>query len=304
MIMENNFAFMAFAAGKESTDGGVVKRYIGVAPVFVLGVNPSKKELEAIYGTEISADPEYLSVSELDGKEVKSARLDFIVQTDEEKCGVNMKSKVSFFLRQAYRYNKDKSKVQVIDKYGRTAWVTIEQARSHEIPVYSNGPANLDKDYRPCFIGEEELTKFLKAYLGIPEVMKYVNNTWVLVDNPQDCEARLENIDTYFKGDFTELRNIISLQAKNRVKVLFGVKTTDDNKQYQAVYTQMFVKNAVTDYSKLDKDLQDRKSNGAYPTTEFEVCNIKEYVVKPTTFAEPADFPTVDEDPLGIPPGW
>lgn len=304
MIMENNFAFMAFAAGKESTDGGVVKRYIGVAPVFVLGVNPSKKELEAIYGTEISADPEYLSVSELDGKEVKSARLDFIVQTDEEKCGVNMKSKVSFFLRQAYRYNKDKSKVQVIDKYGRTAWVTVEQAKNHEIPMYSNGPANLDKDYRPCFIGEEELTKFLKAYLGIPEVMKYVNNTWVLVDNPQDCEARLENIDTYFKGDFTELRNIISLQAKNRVKVLFGVKTTDDNKQYQAVYTQMFVKNAVTDYSKLDKDLQDRKSNGAYPTTEFEVCNIKEYVVKPTTFAEPVDFPAVDEDPLGIPSGW
>ena len=300
--MENNFAFMAFAAGKESTDGGVVKRYIGVAPVYVLGVNPTKAEMSAIYGTEITADPEYVTVSEIDGKEVKSARLDFIVQTDEEKCGINMKSKVSFFLRQMYRYNKDKSKVQVIDKYGRTAWVTIEQAKNHEIPMYSNGPANLDKDYRPCYVGEEDLTKFLKAYLGIPEVMKYVNSTWVLVDNPQDCEARLENIETYFKGDFSELRSIISLQAKNRVKVLFGVKTNDENKQFQAVYTQMFVKNAVTDYSKLDKDLQDRKSNGAYPTTEFEVCDIKEYVVKPTTFeAEPTTF---EEDPLGIPTGW
>ena len=300
--MENNFAFMAFAAGKESTDGGVIKRYIGVAPVYVLGVNPTKAEMSAIYGTEITADPEYVTVSEIDGKEVKSARLDFIVQTDEEKCGINMKSKVSFFLRQMYRYNKDKSKVQVIDKYGRTAWVTIEQAKNHEIPMYSNGPANLDKDYRPCSVGEEDLTKFLKAYLGIPEVMKYVNSTWVLVDNPQDCEARLENIETYFKGDFSELRSIISLQAKNRVKVLFGVKTNDENKQFQAVYTQMFVKNAVTDYSKLDKDLQDRKSNGAYPTTEFEVCDIKEYVVKPTTFeAEPTTF---EEDPLGIPTGW
>ena len=300
--MENNFAFMAFAAGKESTDGGVIKRYIGVAPVYVLGVNPTKAEMSAIYGTDITTDPEYISITEVEGKDVKSARIDFIVQTDEEKCGVNMKSKVSLFLRQMYRYNKDKSKVQVIDKYGRTAWVTIEQAKNHEIPMYSNGPANLDKDYRPCYVGEEDLTKFLKAYLGIPEVMKYVNNTWVLVDNPQDCEARLENIDSYFKGDFTELRNIISLQAKNRVKVLFGVKTTDDNKQYQAVYTQMFVKNAVTDYSKLDKDLQDRKSNGAYPTTEFEVCDIKEYVVKPTTFeAEPTTF---EEDPLGIPTGW
>ena len=300
--MENNFAFMAFAAGKESTDGGVIKRYIGVAPVYVLGVNPTKAEMSAIYGTDITTDPEYISITEVEGKDVKSARIDFIVQTDEEKCGVNMKSKVSLFLRQMYRYNKDKSKVQVIDKYGRTAWVTIEQAKNHEIPMYSNGPANLDKDYRPCYVGEEDLTKFLKAYLGIPEVMKYVNNTWVLVDNPQDCEARLENIDSYFKGDFTELRNTISLQAKNRVKVLFGVKTNEENKQFQAVYTQMFVKNAVTDYSKLDKDLQDRKANGAYPTTEFEVCDIKEYVVKPTTFeAEPTTF---EEDPLGIPTGW
>ncbi len=31
--------------------------------------------------------------------------------------------------------------------------------------------------------------------------MKYVNNTWVMVDKPEDCEARLESIDEYFKGN-------------------------------------------------------------------------------------------------------
>ncbi|MCG8399582.1 hypothetical protein LWS67_24145, partial [Bacillus atrophaeus] len=76
----------------------------------------------------------------------------------------------------------------------------------------------------------------------------------------------------------------ISLQPKNRVKGLFGVRTTEDGKQYQAVYVQKFLKNSVTDYSKLDAELQDRKAAGAYPTTEFEVCDLKVYTIEPTDF--------------------
>ena len=37
--------FMAFSSGRESTEGGEIKKYIGVAPVFVLAVNPNKAEL-------------------------------------------------------------------------------------------------------------------------------------------------------------------------------------------------------------------------------------------------------------------
>ena len=48
-----NFAFMAFANGKESTEGASIKRYIGVAPVYVLAVNPTKAELEQIYDTTL-----------------------------------------------------------------------------------------------------------------------------------------------------------------------------------------------------------------------------------------------------------
>lgn len=279
------YAFMAFSKGIESKEGNAVKRYIGVAPVFVLAVNPSKSELEKLYNTQLENDPEYLSEVEVgeDKHKVQNVRLDFIVKTDAEKCGgIEFTTKASFFIRNEYRYNKDQTKVQVIDKYGRTAWVTIEQAKAHEIPVYKNGPANIDKDYRPAYHGEEELTKFIKAYLGISNVMKYVNNTWVMVDNPEDCEARLEDIAEYFKGNFKELRDVIALQPNNKVKILFGVKTTDDNKQYQAIYNQMFLKNVTTDYSKLDENLQERKAAGAYPTTEFTVCDLKEYNVEST----------------------
>ena len=121
---------------------------------------------------------------------------------------------------------------------------------------------------------------------NIPDVMKYVNNTWVMVDNPQDCEARLESIEDYFKGDFSELKDVISYQPSNKVKVLFGVRTTDDNKQYQTVYTSMFLKNHVRDYSRLDQDLQERKQQGAFANTEFIVDDLKEYKVDSTDLSQ------------------
>ena len=287
-MKKTNFAFMAFGKGQESTEGNVVKIYTGVAPVFILGVNPNKAELEKLYNTQFEKEPEYISEIEVgeDRHKVQNVRLDFIVKTDAEKCnGVEIITKVVFFIRNEYRYNRDKTKVQVIDKYGRTAWVTIEQAKAHEIPMYKNGPANLDKDYRPAYHGEEELTDFIKSYLNIPNVMKYVNNTWIMVDNPSDCEARLEDINSYFKGDFKELKEVIALQPNNKIKVLFGVRTTDDNRQYQTVYTQMFLRNNITNYSKLDANLQERKAAGAYPTTEFIVGDLKEYNVEPTNFS-------------------
>lgn len=282
-MVKTNKVFMAFAKGAESTEGAVVKKYIGVAPVFVLAVNPNKAELEKLYGRDLDNDPEYLGV--VKDTDTKQVRLDFIIKTDETKCGVEVLSKVVFFVQNEYFYNKDKSKVQVIDKYGRTAWVTIEQAKAQEIPMYSNGPANLDKDYRPAYRGEAELTDFIKNYLNIPNVMDYKKGSWVMKSNTEDSEARLEGIANYFKGDFSELKDILSLQPNNKVKVMFGVRS-NDGKEYQAVYTQMTLKNAVTDYSRLDKDLQERLSSGAYATTEFSVCNLKEYGVEATNFGE------------------
>ena len=301
-----NKLFMAFAKGSESTEGSVVKKYVGVASVYVVGVNPNKAELEKLYNTQIENEPEYLSEVEVgeDKHKVKNVRIDFIVKTVPEKCnGIEFTTKLALFVRNEYRFNKDKSKVQIIDKYGRTAWVTVEQAKAHEIPVYKNGPANIDKDYRPAFVGEEELTNFIKTYLNIPNVMKYVNNTWVMNDNPEDSEARLESIAEYFKGNFKELRDVIALQPNNKVKLLFGVRNTDDGKQYQAVYNQMFLRNNTTDYSKLDADLQERKNNGAYPTTEFFVGDLKEYTVEATNFnttPNEAPFAPASDSPWGF----
>lgn len=306
--MKTNKLFMAFATGKESTEGSVVKRYIGVGPVFVLGVNPNKVELEKLYGIELENAPEYLTETEIgqEGAKVKvpQVRIDFIVQTDPEKCGgIDMKTKVSFFLAKEVRYNRDGTKVQVINKYGETTWLPIENAKAGTVPESLSWfePA----DFRPALIGEEELTGFIKAYLNIPnKSYRKKNGEVVEIPNKADAEARLDKVQDYFKGDFSELRNVIALQPKNKVKCMFGVRTTDEGKQYQAVYTQKFLKNNVTDYSKLDEEMQERKANGAYPSTEFSVCDLKEYVVESTSFDNAAGDKPFDAPSEGAPSPW
>lgn len=305
---------MAIAQGSESKEV-VRKLYIGVAPVYVVAVNPNKEVLNSFYRTNMDEEPEYIGESTIgsgdDETKVPQVRIDFLTMTNPEKSdGIEMKSKITFFLKKAIRYNKDKSKVQVIDKYGQTAWPSIEEAKVKAIPQYSNGPANLDKDYRPAYIGEEELTNFIKQYLNIPNpsygyVDKNTGERVVRVlPNLDDALARLDNIDSYFKGDFKELESVLKLQPKNMVKAMFGVRTTDDNKEYQAVYTQMFLKNSITDYSRLDKDLQSRKEAGAYPTTEFSIAPLHEYKVEATNFSQTTEPKNPFEAPTEVKGPW
>ena len=283
--MKTNTLFMAFSTGKESVEAGEIKRYIGVGAVKVLAVNPNKIEQEKLYNTTIDKEPEYVGNVNVNGKDTQNARISFVVKTDPEKCdGIDMMTNVTFFIQNGPKVGSQSGKYQIIDKYGRTAWATREDIEAKRIPIYSNGkPANIDPDYRCAYVGEEELTNFLKAYLNLPNVDKWENGQIVgKIEHPEEAEARLDNIADFFKGNFSSLKEIISYQPNNKVKVLFGVRTTDDGKEYQAVYTNMVLKNGVSDYSRLDKDLQDRKAAGAYSTTTFEVCPIKEYTVTPT----------------------
>lgn len=292
---------MAFGKGQQSTSGVDFKRFTGVGSVFVKGINPNKEELEKFFGREMENTPEYVSTVEMQGENVQQVRIDFLVETNpdnyKDKAGnpIELKTRLTFFLRKIYRTSRE-GKVQVIDKYGRTAWATAEEVRNHQIPMYSNGkPANLDTDYRPAYSGEEDLTKFIIAYLGIPNCQTYNKDTkewkYVSADKLPECEARLTHIEDYFKGDFSEIKEIIGYQPNNEVKVLFGVRTSDDGHEYQTFYNRMFLKNSVTkknsdNYLKLAQDVEDTKNRGALSNTEFIIDDLQEYIVVPTNFNE------------------
>ena len=283
---------MAFAKGRESVSEGSIKRYIGVAPFTVIAVNPTKKEMEEIYGTTLEKEPEY--ISEKDG--VKTVRLDFILKSDAEKCGFELLTKLAFFIRNEKRANKDNTKLQIIDKYGATAWVTNEEYKEKAIPMYANGPARIDKDYRAIYGGEENLTNFIIAYLNIPSLWKWKEGQIVgKIDDPSEAEARIDNIEKLFNGDFSEMKEILTLQPENRVKVMLGIKTDEAGKIYQATFNEYVMRSGTKDYAKLAKTLEERKSLGAYPTTVFEVADAHEFNIVPTNLDRPKEI----ENPFG-----
>ena len=294
---------MAFSKGQVSTEGAAVKRFIGVGSMFVRGVNPNKSESEAFFGRTMDTDPVYVSTVESNGAQVPTVRISFLVEADPEiHNGIEFKSSVNIFLRREPRVSSA-GKKQVIDKYGRTAWATPEEIASHTVPVYSNGKkANLSPDYRVAYNGEEDLIKFLIAYINIPAPANYVNGEWVpkSADELSNCEASLEHIEDYFKGNFSELKEIISYQPLNKVKVCFGVRTADDGKEYQNCYTRRFLKNSITNYSSLDADIKATQSAGGYSTTTFDTEELHEYTVAPTNFNE---VPFAQEAPTASPWG-
>ena len=280
---------MAFGKAQQSTDSAQIKRYIGVANVFVVDVNPSKERLEEIYGREFEKEPVYVNEVEIDGQKIPSVRFDFIVKADPEYKDQpdNFIQRVMISLRKEYKKGSKSGKYQIIDKYGRTAWATKEEIDAKKIPMYANGPANIDADYRVAYVGEEDLTNFIKEYLCIPSVEKWSNGKRVgLIDNPADAEARFERLEDYFKGDFSEIREAIKILPDNKVKVLFGVRTTDEGRQYQSAYTRMFLKSRVSDYSKLDADVRAAQASGAMANTEFKCVDLEEYTVESTNFAQ------------------
>ena len=294
--MKNNSIYFAFGKAVESKETAPIKRYVGVAPVKIVAINPTKTELEKIYNTTLDKEPEYLGSNEKDGKSVPFVRVDFIVATDPTKSDIEMTTKASFFVRKQFMINREGTKVKVIDKYARTAWVTQEEFKNHLVPTYANGPARIDNNYRMLYQGEEELITFVKNYLGILDVDEYVDGTWVMRKNPEDYEAGFNNIESWFKGDISEIKSAINMMPNNYVKMLFGVRTTDEGREYQDVFTRATQRFNTRKNTTIEKALTEAKNAGAYANTYFEVCDLKEYVVMPTNVAT-----TVEDDcPFGV----
>ncbi len=292
---------MAIARGNESKEAQEFKRYIGVAPVFIKAVNPDKKEHEALFNTTLEEAPNYIgTVEDSDGNSYPNARIQVVLQPDTEKIGFEMPLvTMSLFLQNRPRVGANSGKTQVIDKYGRTAWASEAELAAHAIPVYSNGPADIDKDYRPAYVGEEELMEFVKAYLCIPSITVWDSSIRKMVPNtkvkPEECECRFDNLDKLFKGDFTEIKDALGFQPTNKVKVMLGVRTdAESGRLYQAVYTRRFLRNSSTNLSSLDKELQEMiknaATNGRVLTTEYQAVPVHEYSVDATTFT-PSEAP-------------
>ena len=288
------------SSGVEYVD---IKKYVGVASVNILALNPNNEKLRK-YGWSIPEDakePEYVT-TDSEGK--KSARVRFLVQIQdlEEKPIVTM----DFWIRPDVQFNKDRTKCKIIDKYGRTAFGTKEEVQGKQIPMYSNGPAQIDKEYKFCHVGEEELVQFLMKYLNITplSIFNRAKNAFVPTTNPGILT--IDHWDWLMNGKMDELAGYIAMQPDNKVKVVFGIRNTDDNKSYQTFLNGTFLSNGSFadkmsgEYAAARKAIDrwlEYHTNGA---TTFSASPVKEWTVSatnvPETTNEVGDMPDFDDE--------
>lgn len=286
-IKKDGIVLMAIAAGQESKESIPSKVHVGVAACTLLGVNPNQNELATkIFGTlekpaKIEKEPEYIMV---DDKQVKTIRIEFFLKviTEDENAPAIIK-RVSYFVKNEKYFNKDNSKVQVINAYGDTAWLTKEEFTAKQAPSYA--PDYVLKGMRVALKGEEDLVRFIKKFMNIPNyaIMKPSGEREVN-PNPVNCECQLGAIDKYFSGNITEIKEALSLRKTNKVKLLFGAKISDDNKVYQDTYARFPMSYGLRSYESLKKNLEKTIEGGGYPKTFFGEFpyEFKEYSVKPS----------------------
>lgn len=303
----NNFIKTAFSflmvgkTQKSATAGEGFKRYVGLGTSRVLAVNPTKAELEKIYGREIEKEPNY--VIEQDGQ--KGVCVDIIVQTVPEDCnGIDMINHARFNLYPVKWSNSSGDKLRVIDDYGNAQWMRKEDAEAHKKCLTRDGsPQKLDDKYRICFRSEADIIDFLRKYLFNKDSFSMPNGTWVKKEDADDVLIGFEDPKKLLSGDVSEIRELIALQPNNKIKLLYGVRTTEDGKKYQAVCTSydLMARNNVTANGlvRLEKDLVSAKNSGMYSNIDFRVQELQEWDVQPTNLeaAPEASSDVADEMP-------
>lgn len=245
---------------------GFQKR-VGLAEVKVIAVNPNREEFKEILNRDLDEDSKadkYLGESK-EGN--TTLRVDFWLEDVKTK----QRDKVSFFLEDKQKVNKDGSKKQYINNLGTCSWADDE----------NNLPDFFIKrgEYRVAFVGEEELYTFLRTWLGNLDY--------------KDAETTLQlDWKTLMKGNVKDLKAQVNGEYAVNIVVLLTVKTVvkegEDAKQYQSVYNRGFLpvyaikQFRLVDYTKKDvlSHLASKKSKDLKPHERFVLQVTGEYGCK------------------------
>lgn len=203
---------------REQQEGNYEKK-VGIFEANVVAINPTVEEYSSILGREVDPDSkmlEYLGESR-DGNNY--LRVD--VWLKEVKEGDHFK--VSFFLEDKERENRDGTKKQYINNVGTTSWADDE---SNLYEWFTKG-----RDYRVAYIGEENLYKFIQKWLS------------KLDYRHADTELQLD-WKKLMRGDLRDLKNQIDGEYCSTVVSLATVVVREvdgETKEYQGVYNKDFL---------------------------------------------------------------
>jgi hypothetical protein len=240
-------------------------RKIGLAEMKVIAINPDEEEYKEVLKMELkegSKATEYLGESQ-DGN--KTLRVDFWMEEVKSKD----KFKVTFFLENKMRWNKDNTKQQYINNLGSCSWAEDE----NELQDWFK-----KREYRPAYIGEEDLYNFLRTWLGNLDY--------------KDAETTLQiEWAKLMKGNVKDLKAQIDGEYATSFLALLTIKTVEkegETKEYQSVYNRAFLpayllkQFRLIDYNNSDvqRSLKSKLSKELKPAERFVVNVTGEYGCK------------------------
>lgn len=203
---------------RESTQSNDFGKKVGLFEANVVAVNPSMEEYKDTLGMELKEDSkatDYLGKSQDDNT---TLRVDFWLEEVKSKD----KFKVTFFLENKEKENKDGTKKQYINNVGVCSWATD----ANSLPQWFT-----KRDYRVAFVGEEELYNFMRTWLGNLDY--------------REAETTLQlEWKSLMKGNVKAIKEQVNGEWSTSVVALATVKTVikdEETKQYQGVYNKAFL---------------------------------------------------------------
>jgi len=249
---------------RENTGNGDFGKKIGLFEASVVAINPTVEQFKDVLGMELKEDSKATDyLSERDGNTV--LRIDFWLNEVKN----NEKFKVSFFLENKERENKDGTKQQYINEVGICSWADDED----NLPEWFSKRA-----FRQAYVGEEDLYNFLRLWLC---ELDYRNDSTTLqLDWKKLMKGNVRDLKEQIGGDYC---GNVGAMAIVIVKEKDG-----ETKEYQGIYTKAFLpsyalKNfRLVDYSNPEvlKALNNKKSKDLKPHERFVINVTGEYGCK------------------------
>ena len=253
---------------------------VGLFEAKVIAVNPTTEEYADVLGRQLKEDSkatEYLGTSK-DGN--ARLRLDFWL----EEVKTQEKFKLTFFIENKEKENKDQTKKQYINNIGRCTWADSP----NNLPTWFK-----ERENRVSFVGEEDLYNFLRSWLSNIDF------------SSKKSTLQLE-FNKLIKGNVKEIKEQINGEWATNIVALATINTkeTDDGtKEFQNIYNKAFLPPySIKAFRLLDYNaagtisgLRQKASKDLKPHERFVLNVVGEYGCKDYfTFKELKDYSSED----------
>ena len=250
---------------RESKQQTEYAKKVGLFEANVIAINPTLEEYSEVLGIQLpegSKATEYLGES--DDKNT-TLRVDFWLEEVKNKD----RFKVTFFLENKIKENKDGSKKQYINNIGTCSWASDPNDLAEWFTK---------RDYRVAFVGEEDFYEFLKTWLGNLDYR----------DSGTTLQLEWKSL---MKGNLKDLKAQIGGEYATTVVALATIKTVakeDGVKEYQGVFNRAFLpaynlkQFRLVDYNRPDvlSNLRQKKAKDLKPHERFVLKVTGEYGCK------------------------